>query len=926
MSFKHWFSCLGFLVLTSVLTLRIAAQQVSTHTIGGVVKDSTGTPLAGASVKLISPQDTLAVPAGPKGTFLFQAVKATQFQLIITLIGFEGLKRRYTLKPGEGVYTLDPIILNQSRTLLKGVTVTAVNPITIKEDTVEYKASAYKVRVGSAVEELIRKLPGVSVDKDGNITAHGTQVTKIRVNGKDFFSGDVQTATKNLPADIVDKLQIIDDYGDQANITGIKTGGPDKVLNIEIKKNRNKGFLLQTMAGAGNDGRYVGNVSYFQFRDKQQISLLGTLNNINQSSFRFGSNSNGQTANGIADTKSFGINYRDDWGKKITVYGNYSFSDQQTYNLTQSRTQTVFQQGTRINDQQSVSNSSTANHRFSFNMEYKPDTLNYLKITPSFSNALNSSQSNGTGEISSNDTTQHTYLVRSSHADSHSPNGGITVLFNHRFHKKGRNLSLTASVSASANPQSRKIDNLNTSDSLGRNRVSRQFQQVNDNEKVAGETIRFSYTEPIVKKHYLELNYALNHSAAHNLHETFAINPVTFGQAFVDTLSNDFKDQFSTQRSGFNYRYIDKKVNFFIGAVAQYSTLDGQSLTGHFNTRQNAWNFFPAARFYYEFTKGKSFTARYNGTSNQPSFTELQPVTDRSSPLNPVRGNPGLIPEVVNSISLRYNSFEFKSGNVLFANFNYTKTQHEIVNNTFKIRDTLYTTYRNANGNFSLSSFLNYSKPFHDRTYTVSMANNLSYANNISYISDVANTGKNWVISPSVKFRVDLDTIMDSEVSATYTFNSTRYPIPSPLNTDARTWVLALYGRNYFFKDWSLGYDLSKTINKGYSSTLNANPAILNLYVERQFLSKNKASLRFEAFDLFNQNTGVSRSVSANSIVDTRNTRLARYYLLTFTLRLQKFVGQMPSQRERGMRRYDGSDGDRGRGNGGGGGGRRRDL
>jgi len=922
MSVKHWFS---FLVLFCVLTLTIAAQQIRTHTIGGVVKDSAGTPLAGASVKLISPQDTLAVPAGPMGTFLFKAVKGTQFQLVITLIGFEGLKRRYTLKPGEGVYTLDPVILKQSSTLLKGVMVTAVNPITIKEDTVEYKASAYKVRVGSPVEELIRKLPGLSVDKDGNITAHGTQITKIRVNGKDFFSGDVQTATKNLPADIVDKLQIIDDYGDQANITGIKTGDPEKVLNIEIKKNRNKGFLLQTMAGAGNDGRYVGDVSYFQFRDKQQISLLGTMNNINQSSFRFG-NSNGQTANGITDTKSVGTNYRDEWGKKIAVYGNYSFSDQQTYNLTQSRTQTVFQQGTRIGDQQSVSNSSTANHRFSFNLEYKPDTLNYLKITPSFSDALSSSQSKSTGEISSNDTTQHTNSVGSSHADSHGPKGGITVLYNHRFHKTGRNLSITATATASASPQSYKKDNLNTSDSSGHKRLSHQFQQVNDNDKVTGETIRFSYTEPIIKKNYLELNYNLNHSATHNLHETFAINPVTFDQVFVDTLSNDFNYQFSTQRSGFNYRYIDKKVNFFVGAVAQYSTLDGQSLTGHFNTRQNAWNFFPAGRFYYEFTKGKSFTARYNESSNQPSFRELQPVTDRSSPLNPIRGNPGLIPEVVNSISLRYNSFEFKSGNVFFANFNYTKTQHEIVNSSFKRRDTLYTTYRNANGNFSLSSFLNYSKPFHDRTYTVSVANNLTYANNISYINDVANTGKNWVISPSVKFRVDLDTIMDSEVSATYTFNSTRYPIPSPLNTDAHTWVLALYGRNYFFKNWILGYDLSKTINKGFSSTLNANPAILNLYIERQFLVKNKASLRFEAFDLFNQNTGVSRSVSANSIVDTRNTRLARYYLLTFTLRLQKFAGQMPSQRRHFMRRYDESDGDRGPGNGGGGGGRRRDF
>lgn len=912
---------LSLLLLCFMISL-ISVKAQESHTVRGSIVDSLGVPLPGTNIRLYSLTDTLATVALTDGTFVIKNIRSGQFQLLFTLIGFEGLRRRYTIDRSTPFSVLDPIKLAVSSRVLKGVTVTAVNAVEIKEDTIEYKASAYKVRPGSPVEELIRKLPGVVVDKDGNITAQGQQVTKIRVNGKDFFAGDVQTATKNIPADIIDKLQIIDDFGDQANITGIKTGDPEKILNLQIRKDRNKGYFMQGLLGVGNDGRYIGNLSAFSFQDQRQLSILGTLNNTNLSSFKMGSasSSSSQNANGIAVTQSIGANYRDTWGKHMTVYGSYSFSDQHTKTLNSSNQQLFFQQNARIRSQENTQNAGSVNHRFSFNMEYKPDTLNYLKITPGINYTINSNDVSGnslthyipTGSfrLSKKDSLLNSTGKNLSHANSASPDANLVVLYNHRFHKKGRNFSANVNLGITQSINNSTVDSRITQvDSNGISSQTRQNQHINDHNKNSSESVRLSYTEPLGKIDMLEFNYNLSNSDNRNQHTTQNIDPITGLPYRIDSLSNDYKYQFITNRVGVNYRVVTKKYNYLIGLAAQPTLLQGQSLTRGLETSNASFTIFPVARFVYDFSKGHSFTFRYNGSSNQPSFSQLQPVTDRSNPLDPVTGNPFLKAEFQNNVSFRYNAYDYKSGNILFANLSVNKVQHKIVTNSISRSDTVYTLYRNANGFYSVNGFYNYSKPFDARRYTASLSGNINYSNNISYVNDLQNTGHSWVFSPTAKFRLDLDTLMDSEISANYTINSTKYSIPSPVNTSARTWVFALNGRNYFFKDWILGYDLSKTLNHGFSTTVNANPTILNLYLERQFLKKNMASLRIQAFDLFNQNTGISRSVSANSITDNRVNRLARYFLLSFSLRLQQFAGKMPDQGNKEQSRGENRDG-----------------
>jgi hypothetical protein len=901
-----------FLIIT-FLQLSFAQQlpKQPSREVFGTITDSVGV-VPGVSVKLTSANDSVIVSTNLKGLFDFPIVISKSFKITVTGIGYQPFSRRYIMDNGTKPIKLDAIKIKVQTNMLNTVTVNGAIPIVIKEDTIEYKASAYKVREGSPVEELLKKLPGVSVDANGNVTAQGKQVTKVRVDGKDYFTGDVQTATQNLPANIVETIEVIDDYGDQANLTGIKTGDPDKVLNITIQKGKRKGKFGQGTIGAGNDDRYVAKLSANVFNNDQQMSLLGTDNNTNTNAFnlsqaggsggrsgRSGGNSGGgsgvSTANGITDNRSIGLNYRDSWGKKITIYGSYSYADKDTKTTSTSLQQDLFSSGALINNDNTVDQNHSINHRFDFNMEYKIDTLNYLKINPNFS--YGSSNDNNTDIFSNmrnNTTVTGNELALT---NTSAPSGGASVLYNHRFHKKGRNFSINGTYSYSKSNQGFNDQYTTVQDSI----TTPLYQQINTNSTSNKFNIHLSYLEPVGKSTYLEANYTYSYSNTENNRYNYRIDPATGTQTYVDSLSTIYNYQFITNRFGLNLRGIKAKYNYTVGLSAQPATLTGES--GSLRTTVNTFNFVPTARFVYNFEKSHSLTVNYSGNSGQPSFTQLQSKPDYSNPQNVVYGNPDLKPSFSNTLNFRYYQFDIKSGNSLFTNLSLNVVQDQIITNTQPVASGTQagtdlststkqeTHYLNTNGFYSMNGNYAYSKPFDNRQFTVTLNGSAAYNNNISYIEDERNLGKNWVLTQGARLRIDIDSVMDTEVNGSYSINNTSYSLPSSINTNAKTWAIGIDGHNYFFYSWVLGYNLSQTINEGFSSTVKQNPTLLSTYIEYQFLAKHSASFRLQAFDLFNENAGVSRTVAGNQIIDTRTNRLGRYFMLTFTMRLQKFAG-----------------------------------
>jgi hypothetical protein len=901
-------------ILTLILTLKGYAQ--TGRVVKGTVVDSTKQSIPGATVKLLTGTDSLTTGTDLNGAFVFPAVKASQISLVITSIGYDPIRQHMALDNAGTTIILKPIVLKNSSTTLNTVNITSVIPVKIKEDTVEFNTAAYKVRDGAMVEDVIKKLPGADVDKNGNVTFQGKTVSKVRVNGKDFFGGDIKTATQNLPADAVSNVQMINDYGDQANLTGIKSGEPETVLNINVKPSRNNGYFGQVSAGDGRDAipqvdgtkdqnRYIGQANLFSFNGDRQIAVLGNLNNTNSSLFNFGPPGSQMPTNGITTARSIGLNYRDSWGKKITVYGSYSFSSNSVDLVSSTLQNNISVDNPSVNTLKSTENDSKQNHRFTFNMEYKPDTVNYIKISPSYSYAGLNTVANGSNLLSSDTATLSNYNYKTL-SNSSAPNYGINVLYNHRFNSHGRNFSVDfgAGRSTSRAYQNPVYTYINTAATAPLD----QFINTNSHTDTLGAAV--SYIEPLTRKSYLELNYNYHraYTTADKVTDTLTDDGV---QENYPLLSNNYNFTLTTNRFGLNYRFIDKKFNYVVGIVAQPTLLQGYSPTTGLITSKSTFDFTPAAHFVYNFSRSQTLSINYNGTSNAPTYSELQPVTDFSNASYPITGNPYLKPEFSNTFSLRYNKFNFESGNVFFSNLSFVQTDDKIVANTItypanytpdtKLSNTVATQYLNASGYYSASGFYVFAKPFDNRRYNLFFIGNIAYNNNISYISNVdattldmtteKNIAKNLVYTQGLRFRIDITDVIDAEPNTSYSINSSKNSLNQPgINDNFRTWSYGITGKNYVWKDWTLSYDYTKTLYYGYKGSTN--PNILNTYIERRFLKSKLATFRLSAFDLFNQNTGYTSTQNGNYITQTNVNRLGRYYMLTFTLRLQKTAGK----------------------------------
>lgn len=968
-----------------VLITRAAFAQ--THELHGTVIDTTKATIPGTTLKLISDAgDSTITVTDIDGKFGFNNVKGTKITITATSIGFESIRKRYTLDVNDGKpVNLDPIILKTESKQLNTVTIVGVIPVKIKEDTVDYKISAYKVRENAPVEDVLKKIPGVDVDAAGNVTTQGKSITKVRINGKDFMGGDVQSATKNFPADLLESVQVIDDYGDQANLTGIRTGEPNKILNFTIRADKNYGYSLQATAGDGqdllpkvngkdvNENRYTGQVNYFNFKGNRQITVLGNINNINANTFNFGgggssrggsnrgggggpggNNSLVSTRDGLTLARAIGTNYRDQWGKYISVYGSYSFSDNSTYTESSSiRTNNGL--GT-TNTSLSKSNDNPINHRFQFNLEYKPDTINYLKITPSFTYSKGNSLVDESVQQGSRD---YKTITGSS---SQSPNFSVNALYNHRFPGR-RNLSvnLNAGVSSSLS-YSNPITTL-----IAGSQTAPLHQVINTDNRTTSYSGNLSYLEPLGKISYLELSYAYNYSRTSNDKETDTLSIAnTFNN--YPRLSNNYNYTFTTNRIGLGFRVIAEKYNYTLGLGVQPSVLDGRSITTGVATRRNQTNFIPAARFIYNFSRNESLSINYNGSADAPSFNQLQPVVDLSNPLYPVKGNPGLQQQFTNRFYVRYNTFGIASGNIMFFNASFTQISDYVATHTTSyaklssavlaanpnselqnFSNSTLTRYENTDGYYQAQGSIFFSKPWAERKYTASVNMGVGYTQLPGFVNRVdsnnvesaklKNLARTLTFNPGARFRLDIADVIDAQASANYSINKTTNSLTGPgltqINTNVRALTLGLTGKNYF-GNWTFSYDYSKQINYGYNIAVT-NPNILSVYLERRFLPQNRATIRLAAFDLFNQNTGFSFTQDAltNSTVQSNVNRLGRYFMATIAIRLQKFAGRAPMQEgDRGPGGYPGRDGgsrDRGsreggfsggsRGNFGGGGG-----
>ncbi|RXK57501.1 TonB-dependent receptor [Lacibacter luteus] len=932
------------IILIATVSVPALAQ---TSGISGKVTDSTGAKgLEKATVKLVEkdlPKDTLRTITNAKGEFSFTKIPASAYSIIISYSGYKPMVKEF-FKPSAGVSNIDLGELVLTNTYLDLAEIVIEAPaVTMKEDTVEYRAGAFQTKPNATTEELLKKLPGVQVDRQGNITAHGKQVTRVKVNGKDFFSGDPKTATQEIPADMIDKVQVVDDYGDQSNASGVRDGEPEKIINLQLKKDKNKGYFGRAMIGYGTDDRYVAAGALNRFNNSQQLSLIVNSNNNNTSTFRAnegsggggggmqfggggggGNNSNNQ--NGITNLNSVGLNYRTDFGKRNSFYGSYTYTHRNT--LTESftsRDQPLF---SLLTNTYKATTNKGGTHRAFANLEYWIDSFNYIKVNPSFSYA--------DGNNLSFDSSHYYNGKLQTRADSNQtsvlskrPDFSTSLLYNHRFKKRGRNFSFNGQLTLSGSESDQLKENYtNFYDANGAFlRDSLQFRNTIQDNRNSGFNARFTYTEPLTANRFLDLNYNFNRNFSGNNKQVYTKDPLTGNDyAFVSYLSNNYETDFNYNRISAAVRTVMKKYNYTIGVMVQPVILNGYSITKDSAYKPiTNFNWFPVARFQYSFSRSKTLNFNYNGSARQPSFDQLQPVLEESSQLNKSTGNPFLKPSTSHVFNGTFNNFNFGSGKIFMVNGSFNFINNQIVNKVTNFKDgsgrftgATFTQPVNIKGYYNSNLFVNYGRPFQNRKYVIGLRSMLNYNNNVSVSNqvtktatdsivgaDIRNTAHNWIWSPGVDFDYNLSWL-ELRTGASYNLNYTDYSANNNLNR-LHTITLSNDGRIDFGAGFILRWDFDYFIYEGLTSSNQENIALLNASVEKEIFKKKNGIIKLAGFDIFKQNTNISRSVTEQYVTDTRTNRLTQYFMLSFTYRFNKFSGtQGGNQQNNNFRRAEG--------------------
>jgi len=907
----------GF-ILTILLSISYASKAQNI-TIEGTVMDSTiKKPLNYATISLANAKDSSLISftrANDAGFFQIKNVPAGKYLISISYVGYQFTW--LAVKAGTTqVLSLGNIYLQNTATM-SAVTVTARRPpVVINGDSIEFNSENFKTQPNAVVEDMLKKMPGIEVDKSGGITVNGKSVSKVYVNGKEFFTGDPKMATRNLAADAVDKIQIYDKKSDQAMFTGIDDGNEETAINIKTKKDRKQSTFGKVGSGFGTPGRFDGQGNVNRINNDEQYSVIATANNVNKQNFSMGDIANfsaggggrggggitinfsggdgGTDANsrGIAETYSLGGNYSNLLNdKKMDFNANANGSDVSRYNTSNSFTQNLIPGNNFNRTSNSVSDSRNQQQRFNATIDNKVSETFSYKFTPSVSVQHNTSNSESSTSTFLPDGTPTNGTLTKASSVSDATNIANTLLLRKRFAKKGRTISstITQGYNESLANGSQFTDQLFynfgvlTKDSI----LDQQNKRKNLSQSYSANIV---YTEPISKKSLLEFNVYLNKNNSSTSRKVFDRN---LGNNQYDLLNNRLTNEFSSEYTyaggGMNYRLNQKKYNFSTGFSLQDAMLNGINTSVNTKIKQEFKDVLPSATFQYNFSQTQNFNFNYRTSTNQPSLTQLQPVLDQSNINNQVIGNPNLKRTYNHNINLRFFSTKILAQRNFFALLNAQVANNSIVNydSILPTRQTLSKPV-NVNGVYRINGSVNYGFGVKKLYSRFNFGLNGGYNNNVNYVNGTLNTTIIKSIGPSFNYTYSLDEIMDLNISARHNYNITNNQVNKALNTNYVSRIYTADLTNYLPWGFVLNQSMNYTINEGRAPGFNTAVTIWNASLSKFFLKNKRAELKLSAFDLLNKNIGISRNVTQNQIVDQSYNVINQYFLIGFTYSLQK--------------------------------------
>ena len=894
-----------FIALVVLLSLSLSLSSQN-YSLTGQIQDAESQPLIGAVVVLLEALDsTLAafITSDAEGKFILSPVPKGNYNLQITYVSFGTIQKNLTVEGNEKNIDLGEIRMVPESQLMETVTVTAdYIPIRVTKDTVEFNADAFRTQPNAVVEDLLKQLPGVEVERDGSIKVQGEDVKAVTVDGKDFFGKDPKMATRNLPADAVKKVQVYDRKSKTAEFTGVDDGQEEKTINLELKENRRGGYFGNALAGYGTDDRYEGKLMVNRFSRRTQFSAIGTLNNLNnlgidggdasvmsgsrESSFMRGGSRNsnipvsrGMTNEGEINSVTAGVNFNQDLGKKSKVNLSYFLTYDSTYLDKSSLTNSFLPSGDLISNASLLSETMRTQHNIATRNEIYLDSTSEATLIGNYTFRTQDSR------FFSNDITSNPEnMPLNTNEQSNINNNNVHTLnfslnYRKKLKKKGRSIIGDASYSVNNADNSYRL----LSSILDRNQMLNTdisvFQDQTDIPKNNNYNFGVNYTEPLKKNLFIIGSFEQRNNRADILRDFFDLNPqnLELPGELNEILSRAFDNRFRYNTTGLNLRKVTPAYSWTMGADFQNSILNGNPSVGD-TIRRIFNNVLPQASLEIEKIKTR---INYTTSVREPSIDQLQPVLDNTNPLNLYQGNPNLVPEYRHNLRIRHHNFNQFTFTSIFASINVSYVRNRITTATLLDPETFVrsSTPVNTRGETSVNGNIFYSAPLNIFKAKYRLGLNSSFINGINILEGIENDIQRWNNGMSVTLENKSKKKFDISGTARLNLNHNIYLQDRNRNTSFLNQTYETYLAWFIGKGWTIDTKMENFI---FDQGSFESASLFSLW--QASVSKgvwnDKVTFKIKAFDILNQNQGINRVASDIFVQETVANTIGRYFLL----------------------------------------------
>lgn len=935
-------------LIITVIIICFSYAKAQTTQISGRILDEKKQPSFGSAIFLLSQSDSSLIKGTTSdldGQFKLDGINTNSSYIIkITSLGYNTIFKSVQINTTP--IALPVFNLKSNSTILKEVIVEAKQTIATQHgDTTSYNANAFKVNKDANAEDLVTKMPGVTV-VDGKVQAQGEEVKKVLVDGKQFFGDDANAVLKNLPAEVIDKVQVFDKKSDQSQFTGFDDGDSQKTINIVTKPQFRNGLFGKAYGGYGYEDKYKtgGVINYF--KDKRRLTVLAQSNNINEQNFssedlagvmssgsgggkggrgtqggsrggQGGSQNNADnflvgTSNGINTTSSFGLNYSDKWNKKTEITASYFFNWTKNNAFSNIHQQYILGENNGlIYTENNTSKSDNYNNRINVKLEHKFDSLNQLTLQPKLSFQNYSSGKNVNGYNTKSDA-RLSSIENNNRSKSSSYNISLPILYRHAFFKKGRTFSINVSPTITKNNGITDLYSLNEyyntqifSDSLN--------QEANTYKNGTSVSSNISYTEPLGINGAFLLGYNTAYTDNYSSKKTNNYDFYQYSYSQLDSmLTSVFGNTYQSHSGSVGYRFQKEKYNFSLSTAYQWAQLGKeQEVPTAYSLTKNFESILPSAQFQYKFSKKNNLRINYSTSNNPPSIDQLQDVINNSNSLQLSTGNPNLKQDFQHNLNIRYSGANTEKATTFFFllggnySMNYIGNSTLIANRDTLVYNDIYLQRgsqivrpENLNEYYSLRSFINYTFPLSKIKTNLSV----NVSGNYNNVPGLINTNLNYAQTANGAVGLVLSSNINEKIDFTISSNSSYSNIHNTLQNNADN---IYFSQNSRFKlnlnPWKgivFQTEYLNTYYNGLSSSYNQNISLLNAALGYKFLKNKQAEIRLTVYDILNQNNSIQRTNTDSYIQDTQTNALNRYYMLTFTYNFKKYFENKPESKK----------------------------